>query len=204
MACRSLHSLGCKTGVEMTDKSKISPPRLGDKVFERLGKDLDGPLSEADYKRVLEGFYIVHGEDFEDTYPALLALLQVARDVPSADAPEPGPFADISVPWWVVEAIAYGIQKYERAPSGKTFGECLGIESGGQGKDRSRDRFRTKLKDLLLADEVAIESERFARLRNTKPIDRAITEVANRHGYRPSTIKKAWQTYRKKVWKRSN
>ena len=189
----------------MTERSKISPLRLGDKVFERIGKDLDGPLSEADYKHVLKGFYIVYGEDFEDTYPALLALLQVARrEVPSEDAPEPGPFADISVPWWIVEAIAYGIQEYERAPSGKTFGECLGIEAGGQGKDRSRDLFRTKLKDLLLANEVAIESERFARLRNTKPIDRAITEVARRHNYRPSTIKKAWQSYRKKVSKRSN
>lgn len=108
------------------------------------------------------------------------------RGYGSYKGPEPPDWAQLPVPRWIFDTLGCAwITHRKSAPSGKTFGETLGIEGGGQGRKPAKDRWNQYLRDLTLAHEVLIEKQ-------TSTYEEATSNVAGRHGVGKRTVQRAW------------
>lgn len=102
---------------------------------------------------------------------------------------------EVAVPAKLLNALSAAWVKYKEDVSGRTFGEVLGLEGGGQGKKRSVSLQITRDKDRRLANEVVIiylspteNGERSTR-------DAAISQVAERHDLTFETVDEAYKKY---------
>ncbi|MDE0811085.1 MAG: hypothetical protein OSB69_17430 [Alphaproteobacteria bacterium] len=90
-------------------------------------------------------------------------------------------------------AIVSCFEEYLGAGPGKTFGECFGIEGGGQGRVNMRDRRRTTNKRVETGNAVA--DEYYGASLDNKPIslEAAIAKIAEQKGISESTARKAYK-----------
>ncbi len=112
---------------------------------------------------------------------------------------EPEAESLVTVPLWVVNSLAQAWIAYRDAPSGKTFGEVLGIEGGGQGKRRAKEAWMNKNRDLRLAlavHQIRVEAqERGQQL----SLEKAYASVAASTGTSEDIVRHAWRQHGRKL-----
>jgi hypothetical protein len=86
----------------------------------------------------------------------------------------------VAVPYPLLKALADAWVEYQEAPSGKSFGEVLGIEGGGQGKSRTRERRKARDAQYKRAREVWLEYLHAAMIDQPIPLEKAKELVAER------------------------
>ena len=134
---------------------------------------------------------------------AFEALVYIGRywrfDSPQMKAdPDWEPPAEVlvAVPLWVVANLARAWLAYLGAPPGKTFGETLGIEGGGQGKRRAKEARMKKNRDLLLTMEVHKR-----RVESGLSLEKAYASVAESKGTSEDIVRRAWRQHGHKLSK---
>ncbi|KLK92651.1 hypothetical protein AA309_13260 [Microvirga vignae] len=125
--------------------------------------------------------------DSTNSLPAFEALGYVASYYWRKDeAPE-----SVTIPFWVVEVIVSGYQKYKASHTGPggarlKFGEALQMEGHGQGKrPRIHDHLK-QLRDIRIAIHLVLLEEKGWK------IDAAIQELADRTGIHHTTVRDLW------------
>ena len=109
---------------------------------------------------------------------------------------KPEPDALVSVPMWVVLSLASAWNAYRDAPSLKTFGEVLGIEGGGQGKQPAMKASMKKHRDLRLTLEVHKR-----RVESGLSLEKAYAAVAESNGTSENIVRRAWKLHGRKLSK---
>jgi hypothetical protein len=126
--------------------------------------------------------------DTTDPLPAFEALNCIASYVwlmekPSADT--------LPIPWWVVEVLAIGFNKYRDAAGSTTpttLGEAYNLEGRGQGKGPRIQRGLRQLRDIRIALAIAL-----ARADGVK-IEAALQEQADKTGLSVGQVRRIWET----------
>ena len=184
---------------EMKDEERPGASRPGDLFYEHLKIDPTVPLTEAEFDELLQNIHREFLEDPETSYPAFEAISTIARHILRTAESEPEATSSVSVPWWVISIIGEVWKRYQAAPSGGTLGECAGLEGGGQGKGRVRDKTQTLWRNRLLARDVALLIERSRRTGKKLSVNTAIEKVAASYDLSESLIWKAWCQFGKQA-----
>ena len=113
---------------------------------------------------------------------------------------EPEPEHLVAVPMWVVLNLASAWIAYRDAPSsGKTFGEVLGIEGGGQGKRRAKEAWKNKNRDLRLTLEVYKRRVEAKEGGQRLSLENACAQVAESKGTTENIVRLAWKLHGHKL-----
>lgn len=134
-----------------------------------------------------------------DKFAVLAALESLAviggcwRGYGKFEAPEMKMEDMVPVPIWVLDTIGAGWIRY-RAQNipGRTLGEALGLEGGGQGKRPAKEKWNAWFRDLGLARDLF-------GARQTTTYEKAVAEVADRAGVSESTVARAWAEYGEQI-----
>lgn len=108
---------------------------------------------------------------------------------------KPAPDATVSVPFWIVDFLAQGWISYLEAPSGRTLGETLGIEGGGQGRRPAKEQFKNLLRDVTLALKVAALRDEAENEGEKVSLERAYLDIAQGEDVSKDTVKRAWRAH---------
>lgn len=114
---------------------------------------------------------------------------------------EPAPDALVTVPWWIVDFLAQGWIRYLEAPTGRTLGESLGLEGGGQGRRPAKEQWKNLLRDVTLALMVAELRDEAESKGQTLSLERAYREIADRERHSEDIVQRAWKAHRHQVHK---
>ena len=113
---------------------------------------------------------------------------------------EPEPEALVTVPMWVVLNLASAWIAYRDEPSGgKTFGEVLGIEGGGQGKRRAKEAWMNMSRDLRLTLEVHKRRVEAKEGGQWLSLENACAQVAESKGTTENIVRLAWKRHGHKL-----
>ncbi len=113
---------------------------------------------------------------------------------------EPEPEHLVTVPMWVVLNLASAWIAYRDEPSGgKTFGEVLGIEGGGQGKRRAKEARINKNRDLRLTLEVHKRRVEAKEGGQRLSLENACAQVAESKGTTEGIVRRAWKRHGHKL-----
>ena len=132
--------------------------------------------------------------------------LGLLREFWATNAP-PGEYPDaehaahytIPVPWWIVDILGPGWQRYMGSPERSTLGEALGIEGGGQGKHPAKREWTNYLRDLNLAIAVAeFRNQNFQRGKRLS-LEKARKRVATYADCSEDMVIRAWKKHGPKV-----
>ena len=117
-----------------------------------------------------------------------------ATDAPPGDYPDPENAAHypIPVPWWIVDALGRGWQRYMEAPERSTLGEALGLEGGGQGKQPAKREWAKDLRDLRLAIAVAEFRNQHFQKGKRLSLEKAYGLVATEAQSTKGIVRMAW------------
>lgn len=120
------------------------------------------------------------------------------NDLRKAWLPEWGT-ESVVVPYALLTELALAWVEYHKAPSGKSFGETLGIEGGGQGKSPSREK--SKANDAMIARARAVLLEYIDAARAGQPIalDRACEIVAEKFEISFDAVAAAYKKHGKRI-----
>ncbi len=118
------------------------------------------------------------------------------------DAP-PGEYPDaehsahymIQVPWWIVDILGRGWCRYMDAPERSTFGEALGLEGGGQGKQPAKREWAKDLRDLSLAIAVAEFRNQYFQRGKRLSLEKAYGQVATKAQSSEDIVRLAWRKH---------
>lgn len=119
----------------------------------------------------------------------------VSDDQLRACWPESWQAAEIRLPASLVLCLSQCWLEYTKDTPGRTFGEVLGIEGGGQGSQRTIKAQKKRDQDRRFAREVV---QRYARVsQDGKPtrLDEAIEAVAEQNDKSFETVKNAYKKY---------
>lgn len=107
----------------------------------------------------------------------------------------------VPVPLWALEHLVAAISTYGDADRGKTFGEVLGIEGGGQGRQRTKDRLATRMvrRQLALSVEALRRHHEAAGRKEEAKLVNIYAEIAEHTSYSVDYIEKAYKRHRKKL-----
>ena len=97
----------------------------------------------------------------------------------------------ITVPLSLLLALRDGWNDYKFAPPGKSLGEALKIEGGGQGRPPMRERLKTIDRDRALANAVESRYFQIEGAPDSMSLEDVFSEVAEAHGLSVETVKKA-------------
>ena len=97
----------------------------------------------------------------------------------------------LTVPLSLVLALRDGWTAYKAAPSGKSLGESLKIEGGGQGRHPMKERLKTIDRDIALANAVESKYLRIEGLPDAKSLEDVFSEVAEAHDLSIQKVKDA-------------
>ncbi len=130
---------------------------------------------------------------------AFLAL-SLLRDFWAFNAP-PGEYPDaehsahymIQVPWWIVDILGRGWCRYMDAPERSTFGDALGLEGGGQGKQPAKREWTKYLRDLRLAIAVAEFRNQYFQRGKRLSLEKAFELVATEAQSSEDIVRIAWR-----------
>ena len=115
---------------------------------------------------------------------------------------KPEPETPVTVPMWVVLNLASAWNAYRDAPSsGKTFGEVLGIEGGGQGKRRAKEAWKNKNRDLRLTLEVYKRRVEAKEGGQRLSLENACAQVAESKGTTENIVRRAWKRHGRQLTK---
>ncbi len=131
--------------------------------------------------------------DRSDPLPAFEALSYIASYVWKAE--EPSSYT-ITIPWWVVQALAIGFINYrDRAGSTTpiTLGEAYNLEGRGQGKEPRIQRTLRELRDIRIAIAIAQ-----AHVGGVK-IDAALKEQSDKTGLSVGQARRIWEKNRRRA-----
>lgn len=182
--------------------SKPKPIVIGPKFRSQSGK-----VSDKEHKLLQMKHHLARleklGQDGEIN-EALIALETVAM---TAGAKHEGisdeelrrtwprSFGDeaVSIPFVVLMKLALGWKDYVDAGAGRTFGEVMGLEGGGQGKQPQKSKLEKVFRDAERVNSVM--NEKLQADKSGHPIsDREAIERASQKLGQPSdTIEKAWK-----------
>ena len=89
--------------------------------------------------------------------------------------------------------------EYQQAPSGKSFGEVLGIEGGGQGKSSTREK--SKANDAMIARARAVLLVYIDAANTGQPValDRAFEIVAEKFEVSFDAVAAAYKKHGKRI-----
>ncbi len=139
---------------------------------------------------------------------AFEALVYIGRywrfDSPQMKAdPDWEPQAEVlvAVPLWVVANLARAWLAYLGAPPGKTFGETLGIEGGGQGKRRAKEARMKMNRDLHLTMEVHKRRVEAKEGGQKLSLEKAYGSVAESTDTSKDIVRRAWRQHGHKLSK---
>ena len=107
-----------------------------------------------------------------------------------------GPIPDelVPVPWWIINFIAEGWERYRQASPGRALGECFDLEGGGQGKLPAKDVLPKVIRDQALAREV-IQIRLQAKKKGIKlSLEKVFAEVAEKYGLSSDTVRRAYRS----------
>jgi hypothetical protein len=164
-----------------------------------------------DLLRLRQRFKLIEAErgnrQTEKSYIALEALAAFCggrltgysdEDLRKSWLPEWGEL-EITVPFVLLKELADAWADYLEAPSGKSFGEVLGIEGGGQGKSRTRERRKSADAEYWRTNDVWIEYLIAGHTGSPISKEKAKQIVAEKHGISFETVNKAFKRHGKFV-----
>lgn len=97
----------------------------------------------------------------------------------------------ITVPLSLLLALRDGWNDYKVAPPGKSLGEALKIEGGGQGSQPMKGRLKTIDRDRALANAVERRYLQLEGSPDSMTLAAVLSEVADAHGLSVETVEKA-------------
>ena len=109
--------------------------------------------------------------------------------------PESWGSGEVTVPATLLNALSGAWLEYKKDVPGRTFGEVLGLEGGGQGRQRSVSRQITRDKRRQLGNEVAFIYAKPGENGERPSLAAAIEEVATKHGISFETVEGAYKEY---------
>ncbi len=112
---------------------------------------------------------------------------------------EPAPDAVVSVPWWIVDNLAQAWLAYLDAPSGKTFGETLDLEGGGQGRHLAKESWKNRHRDLLLTLEVHRLRVEAKQKGEKLSLETAYANIAASANSTEDIVRLAWRKHGRKL-----
>lgn len=107
----------------------------------------------------------------------------------------------VEIPFVLLKELADAWVEYQVAPPGKTFGEVLGIEGGGQGKQKTRDRRKVIDTQIHRTNRVLLEYGSAALKGAPISLDEAKEIVAAELKVSIETIEAAYKKQSKRVRK---
>ena len=107
--------------------------------------------------------------------------------------PKPDEDSLFAVPWWIINTIANGWNRYRQAPSGTTLGEVFRLEGGGQGSQRAIAEYEKKLRDQSLALNVFLMRREAKGQGKRLSLEDAYYEVAEKTGTSFDIVKRAYK-----------
>src|SRR5262249_28927690 len=125
--------------------------------------------------------------------PAFEAVNYIASYVWQIGKSEP---ASVSVPWWAVQALAIGFNKYHDAAQSRapiTLGEAYKLEGGRQGRPPAIQRRMQELRDIRIALAIALVREKEGK------IEAVLQEQAERAQLSLGRTRRIWEKYRKRA-----
>ena len=93
------------------------------------------------------------------------------------------------VPFTLLMALSRAWMKYQTSPKGTTLGEAFGLEGGGQGRQRIKDRQATRDKHKKLSNKVLIE---YLSPEGRISVENAIAIVAEAEDVPFKTVERAY------------
>jgi hypothetical protein len=128
-------------------------------------------------------------ENSSDPMPAFEAIKYIAAYFWAVDkSPD-----SVLVPWWVVQALAIGFNKYHDAATSTaplTLGEAYQVEGRGQGKRPKIQQSLNELRDIRIAGAIAM-----AKADGVK-IEAALQEQAQKTGLSVVHVRRIWEQKR--------
>jgi hypothetical protein len=182
-----------------TQKTEDDNQKPGEKVLEKIGWE----FSPNDLDKGLKAALALTQTDPTNFGQWAFAAFEVTRmireSMPHLISPEEKdedfdvkPTTMVEVPWWAVHALAEGWKLYLGAQTGRTIGECLKLEGGGQGKRPFKKLFDQRFERMMLALEVAFLIDQKADNGEKVSVEFAINQVADRFELSSDTVWKAW------------
>lgn len=99
----------------------------------------------------------------------------------------------VTLPKALLRPIVEAWIAYKAAPSGKTLGECLNVEGGGQGKPPFKKKLEKINRDTNLANEVVLEYLVATSVSKRISWEEAINRVAHNKEISSSTVNNAFE-----------
>ena len=97
----------------------------------------------------------------------------------------------ITLPKALIRVIVEAWVRYKSAPQGKTLGECMNLEGGGQGNHPAKERIEQLNKEARLSNEVLIEYLALKAMGGHVTWEKAYASVAENTGVSEATAKRA-------------
>lgn len=113
--------------------------------------------------------------------------------------PEAWGAATVALPASLVKEIAKAWMEYKQDEKGRTFGEALGLEGGGQGRQRAitaqrkRDQLRHYAREVILIYTGTPETA------DPPSLSKSIDQVAARNGVSFETVQEAYKKFRDQI-----
>jgi hypothetical protein len=107
----------------------------------------------------------------------------------------------IPAPLWALQHVVNSLKDYMAAEHGRTLGEVLGLEGGGQGRQKLKDRLKKRMvhRELALYVEVLRQRLKEAGKREEAKLVNVYEVVAERSGFSADSVAKAHTMYRIKL-----
>ena len=186
--------------------SRIRAPKI-DKQKLAENRDLITKLSGRkvlfeEYQRQVE-----HGE-LNTPFVALLALREMRflrqnghsqEEIEKIIPSEWQEGTSVCVPESLLIAIVSCFEEYLGAGPGKTFGECFGIEGGGQGQLSMRDRHRKTNERIEIGNAVAINYCRVSVDEKPISLEAAIAKTADQKGVSEKKARKDYYSVKPRI-----
>lgn len=105
----------------------------------------------------------------------------------------------LNVPLSLVLALRDGWSAYKSAPPGKSLGESLKIEGGGQGRHPMKERLKSVDRDRALANAVESRYLQVEGLNDAMSLNDVFAEVAKAHGLSVEKVKHAHSSHKSAI-----
>ena len=191
-------------------KGKKRPQLDPNKLSESKPKDEHGKFIEQLFNRTSKLIAAIE----DDKLPKELVALEVIQSAFSAfeAGKEHADFQAgypvlawredvVSIPRALLRPLVEAWAKYKASPSGTTFGECLNIEGGGQGKQPALSTLKALNKQAKLSNEVMREYLISPIEGSEMSYETAISTVADTYSISDATVKRASEQGRKRLLK---
>lgn len=161
----------------------VSKEKLKDLLAE-LGEWLDAHHTATTsrlFQRLYDEDIITFNElifiDIDNWMRAFRSGAITVEDANAIHSKHPDQF--VLVPLEYMDAISAHWNKYISGPSGKSFGEVLGFDGGGQGGQNTRERVKYCIRDLDLVGRVVTLRRQYENAGNAISLDAAYTSVVD-------------------------